>query len=382
MLSIGNTRKYIGPEMENHNIPVFDLLEQYRKIESEILSAIKRVLESGRVLFGPETEKFEKDFAEYICKGGFGVAVGSGTDALAIALRALDIGPGDEVITVSNTAIPTVSAIRMAGATPRFVDVDPRTCLMDVSRIEEVITVKTKAIIPVHLFGNSVDMVELGRIAEEKGLKVVEDCAQAAGTLFNREHVGTFGNIGCFSFYPTKNLGAYGDGGFCYTKDEELAERIKRIRFYGCSKGYYSEEEGVNSRMDEIQAAILNVKLKYLDDYVRSRREIASIYDENLDPIFQRTPETKGARHSYHLFVIKTEKRERIVDALKKENIGFGIHYPTPIHLMKGYGFLGVGKGSLPITERLSETILSLPCFPELAKDSVMKVCKTLNSCL
>ena len=362
-------------------IPMFDYRIQYAEMKTEILAAVERVFDSGWLLFGDELRSFEAEFAAYLGDhdAEHAVGVANGTDALAIALRALDVGTGHEVITVSNTAIPTVSAIRMVGAQPVFCDVDPATSLIDLAQVRERLTSRTKAIIPVHLFGNVVDMGKLGEIAHAHDVTVVEDCAQSAGAALRGRPSGTMGDIGCFSFYPTKNLGAYGDGGLCFARDPEIAARMRRIRFYGCDKAYYAEEEGVNSRLDEVQAAILRVKLAHLDEHVAKRRAIAARYDALLSPEIERTPATGDATHAYHLYVVKHDRRDEIMAHLKREGIGCGIHYPVPVHLMRAYNFLGWGEDSLPATERLASRLLSLPIFPELGDDAVERVARAVN---
>jgi aminotransferase EvaB len=360
-------------------IPMFDYVEQYAAIQDEILEAVQSVLASGSLILGPRVQSFEDNLTRFLGGGGTGLGVGNGTDALAIALRALDVGAGDEVITVSNTAIPTVSAIRMTGATPVFCEIDPLTLLMDVNDVEARITARTKAVVPVHLYGNAVDMPRLMTLAARHALAVVEDCAQSCGTTWQGRMTGTFGDVGCFSFYPTKTLGAYGDGGFCFTRRPELAEAMRQIRAYGCSGAYDAEREGVNSRLDELQAAMLEVKLRHLSDYLTKRRAIARVYQEHLLPGVTRPRVARGVDHSYHLFVIATERRDELVARLQAEDIGFGIHYPTPIHRMRGYRFLGYHQGSLPITERVAGEILSLPCYPELHHEAVRRVCSAVN---
>jgi aminotransferase EvaB len=354
-------------------IRAFDYLEQYAALRGEVLAAIEQVLASGTLILGPRVEAFETAFAHWL-GGGYAIGVGNGTDALALALRALDIGPGDEVLTVSNTAIPTVSAIRMVGATPVFCDIDPRTLLIDLDDAENRVTPRTKAIVPVHLYGNAVDMRAVEEFAARNLLRIVEDVAQACGTTLGGQMAGTFGDIGCFSFYPTKNLGAYGDGGLCFTRDKYLAGVLRQLRMYGIGDTYYAEREGINSRLDELQAAILEVKLRHLDDWLAARRAIAAEYDRLLGNHVERPATTADARHSFHLYVIESDDRAALAARLKAEGIGFGIHYPTPIHLMRGYSFLQVPEGSLPHTERAAERVLSLPCYPELSLEAVAKI--------
>jgi len=365
-------------------IPMFDYVEQYYEIRAEILDAIEGVLASGSLILGERVRAFEENFCRYLGSQGSAVGVGNGTDALAIALRALEIGAGDEVITVANTAIPTVSAIRMVGARPVFCDIDPRTLLMDLDHAESRITSRTRAIVPVHLFGNAVDMTRLMKLAAQHGLAVVEDCAQSCGTTWQGQMTGTFGDVGCFSFYPTKNLGAYGDAGLCHTRSAELAETMRKIRAYGCGQAsanrtYAAECEGVNSRLDELQAAILDVKLRHLAEYLAGRRRVAKEYQAHLAPHVAHPRTEAGADNSYHLFAIFSEVRERLIARLQREHIGFGIHYPTPIHRMQAYEFLGYDEGSLPATERAAGQILSLPCYPELSTEAVQRICSVVN---
>ena len=360
-------------------IRMFDYRQQLADIREEVLAAITGVLDSGSLILGPRVQAFEENFSRSLGVEGLSIGVANGTDALAVALRALDIGPGDEVITVSNTAIPTVSAIRMSGARPIFCDIDPRTLLMDVADAKKRVTKQTKAIIPVHLYGNAVDMPAVLRLAERHGLRVIEDCAQSTGTTLDGQATGTFGDIGCFSFYPTKNLGAYGDGGLCFTRDAQLSDAMRKIRMYGCGKTYYSEREGINSRLDELQAAVLDVKLRHLPEYIAGRRRVAALYDKLLSPSLDRPAVAKGVAHSYHLYVIATDRRAEVINRLQAEEIGHGIHYPTPIHRMSGYRFLGYEPGSLPVTELAATRILSLPCYPELPSEAVERICAVVN---
>lgn len=360
------------------HIPLFDYVEQYRAIEEETLEAIREVLASGSLILGPRVRQFERNFAEYL-GAGHAVGVGNGTDALAIALKALGIGPGDEVITVANTALPTVSAIRMAGATPVFCDVDPATLLMNLDELERRITPRTRAVVPVHLFGNAVEMPRLVEIARRHRLAVVEDCAQSCGTTIDGQHTGTFGDVGCFSFYPTKNLGAYGDGGCCITKSAKLAAAMREIRQYGRGDAVEAHYDGVNSRLDELQAAVLDVKLRHLPHYLARRRALAKCYGEYLDRRILRPRATDNTAPSFHLFVIQSRDRGRLVHRLKSAGVGVGIHYPVPIHRMSAYSALCYPVGSLPVTEHAAERIVSLPCYPELSPESVRQICDIVN---
>jgi aminotransferase EvaB len=360
-------------------IPMFDYRLSDAPIRETIQRAMNAVLQSGQLILGDQVQSFEENFAKFLGPNGMAVGVGNGTDALAIALRALRIGSGDEVITVPNTAIPTVSAIRMVGATPVFVDVSDATCLMQVESVEQKITSRTKAIVPVHLFGNAVPMRPLQEIAARNSIYIVEDCAQATGTRHEGRAVGTFGHVACFSFYPTKNLGAYGDGGLCYARDPELALSMRQLRMYGCGTRYDAEQEGVCSRLDELQAAILNVKLRHLNSSLRERQQVARSYNEHLLPSVRRVVPSESTSHTYHLFVIQTDRRAELIEELRREGIGHGIHYPAPVHLMKAYRFLGYKIGDFPIAETLAERIISLPCYPGMTSDMVERVCIVVN---
>ena len=363
-------------------IRVFDYLEQYRALESDLHAAMRRAIESGRIILGPEIESFEQEFGEFLGGAILCIGVANGTDAIAIILRALGVGNGDEVVTVSNTAVPTVSAIREVGATPVFCDVDEKTCLMDFHLLTECLTERTKAVIPVHLFGNVVDIPRVREIAGDRGIAIIEDCAQAHGAALHGAMVGTMGDAAAFSFYPTKNLGAYGDGGLCATRDEQLAAKIRSIRMYGFEGLYYAEREGVNSRLDELQAAILRVKLAHLSEYVESRRRIAAIYDAMLPEAARPVATTDGARHAENLYVVRIADRDDVKAELAAAGIGTGIHYPFPIHLMRAYEFLGHKSGDLPVTERLAGEILSLPMYPELPTADAEHVCTALRDLL
>jgi aminotransferase EvaB len=363
-------------------ISMFDYIRQYEGLRKEVLVAIERVLSSGQLILGPEVHQFEEEFAEFLGGNGGCVGVNSGTDALMVALMALGIGPGHEVITVSNTAVPTVSAIRSVGATPVFCDVDPRTCLMDLEEMPCSITAKTRAVVPVHLFGNAVDVLRIQEIIGDRDIKIIEDCAQAHGAMLQGRMAGTMGHVGAFSFYPTKNLGAYGDAGLCHSGDPVLVKEMRRVRMYGFESGYYSEREGMNSRLDELQAAILRVKLKHLPEYLKRRRALAERYENNLKEKVELVVPGDGVHHAYHLFVVKVPDRDRVRQELSRRGVNTGIHYSCPIHLMRGYGFLGYREGSLPRTEALAKTILSLPMYPELPEAWVDKVCIEVNDVL
>jgi dTDP-4-amino-4,6-dideoxygalactose transaminase len=353
-------------------IPWANPLAQYRSHESEILAAIGRVLESNSYILGQEVETFERAFGDY-CGMAHGVGVGSGTDALILALRALGIGAGDEVITVSHTAVATVAAILACGATPVLVDVDPTYYTIDPAGMEAAITSRSKAIVAVHLYGQPADMDAIAAISRRRGLRIVEDCAQASGSRYRGRRVGGLGDIACFSFYPTKNLGAIGDGGMVVTADEALASRVRRLRQYGWNESRNTLEIGVNSRLDSLQAAILHAKLPHLDaDNVR-RAAIASRYDRALAGLPLTLPATSSEdTHVYHLYVVRCEQRDRLSAHLAADQIGSAVHYPIPVHRQPGYAErVIVTDGGLPVTTGLADQILSLPIYPELSDAEV-----------
>ncbi|MBI4744256.1 MAG: DegT/DnrJ/EryC1/StrS family aminotransferase [Actinobacteria bacterium] len=352
-------------------IPFGDLKRQYQTIKDEIDKAVFEVLESGWFVLGENLKNFEKDFADY-CEASHAVGVGSGTEALHLALVALDLKEGDEVITVANTAIPTICAIVFAGGIPVFVDIDEKTFNMDAGRVEFLINKKTKAILPVHLFGSPVDLDPLLDLAKKYDLRIVEDACQAHGSEYKGKKAGTFGDIGCFSFYPSKNLGAFGDGGIAVTNNSELAERVFLLRNYGETTRYYHKTKGFNSRLDELQAAILRVKLKYLDEWNERRREIAGLYNSLLKDSDVEIPfDSQFSKSNYHLYVIKSDGRDELRKYLSERNLQTQIHYPLPAHLQEAYQYLNTPRGSLPITEKIASKILSLPIFPELTDEEV-----------
>lgn len=356
-------------------------LDDYEQNRAAVLAAVDRVFSSGRLILGTEVTAFERDFAG-LCGAGFGIGVNSGTDALFLALKALEVSPGDEVVTVSNTAVPTVAAIRAAGAVPVFVDVEEDTYLMDVTRLEGALTGRTACILPVHLCGQTVDMDPLREIAAARGIPVLEDCAQAAGAGYRGRRAGSMGEIGAFSFYPTKVLGAYGDGGMAVTCDPALAARLRRLRFYGMESAYYAEEEGYNSRLDELQAALLNLFLPTLGTQVARRREIAALYSRELAGVGDLAlPAVRdGREHQFYLYTVRTGRRDALMRYLADRDIEARINYPTPIHLMRGYAFLGCAAGSLPVTERLAGEILSLPMYPALTDGQAGQVIEAVRA--
>lgn len=351
-------------------IPFVDFKREYAEIGQETSQAINHVLENGWFVLGEEVERFEEHFSKYV-GAQHGIGVNSGSDALYLAVKALGIDDGDEVITVSHTMVSTVDAISRNGAKPVFVDVEPDTYLMDASKIKAKITDRTRAIIPVHLYGQPADMDLIMEIAEKYNLHVIEDACQAHGAEYKCRKAGSIGNVGCFSFYPTKNLGAYGDGGMAVTNDKELAEKLRKLRNYGQSKKYYYDFIGVNSRLDEIQAAILRVKLRYLDEWNEKRRKLAKLYNETLENIDVVAPlEKEYAKHVYHLYVIRHKERDKLQQYLLRNGVQTLIHYPIPVHLQKPY----LASNRLPATERISKEILSLPMHPFLKEEEVETV--------
>jgi len=363
---------------------------EYKKFNKKILSKLDKVLLKGNIFFGSELKKFEKNFLSKY-KSSYGIAVGSGTDALYISLKALNIKNGDEVITAANTAIPTISAIVNSGAIPKLVDVG-EDYLIDTLKIEKQINKKTKAIIPVHLYGQSCDMDKIKKIATKYNLKIIEDCAQAQGAKYKNKFVGNFGDFGCFSFYPTKILGTYGDGGFVIAKNFKDYEKIKRLRFYGIETSnkrniyynkYYANENGLNSRLDEIQSSILNLKMKYVNKYISQRNKLANLYLKYLKETSLKLPKTnKTNQHVYHLFTVRHSKRNFIIKMLNKKKIGTRIIYPFPINNMNGYKKFNFNNKELKNTIKYSKEIFSLPLYPELKVSEVKKICSSVKEIL
>ncbi len=361
-------------------IPFANPKAQYLSRKREIDAAIVRTLESGRYILGTEVESFENEFSTFLgvrcCIG-----VGNGTDALALALKGVGITPGHEVITVANSAVATVAAIEQIGAIPVFADIDEQTRCLDPQEIERLMTSRTKAIVPVHLFGQPAPMEEITRISRNLGLKIVEDCAQAHGAEIQGKRVGSFGDAAAFSFYPTKNLGALGDGGAVVTNIIEVAEAVKRLREYGWTERYVSSRPGVNSRLDEIQAAILRVKLPFIDADNARRRDIAQRYEGAMRaPKITAPPRIPGTVSVMHLFVAKSENRKDLSAYLEKQGIGTAVHYPMPIHQQPAYVNRFRGRDRLPCTESLAEKILSLPMYPELTEIQVNSICAALKN--
>jgi dTDP-4-amino-4,6-dideoxygalactose transaminase len=357
-------------------IPLVDLKAQYLSIKDEIDSAIASVISGSIFILGKEAELFEKEFAAY-CGVKFCVAVGNGTDALYLALRALGIGKGDEVITSPSTFIATSEAITLTGARPVFVDIDPQTYNIDANKIEKAITNKTKAILPVHLYGLPAEMDGIQEIAKRYKLLVIEDAAQAHGAEYKAKKAGVLGDAGCFSFYPGKNLGACGDAGALVTNSEEMAKKARMLRNHGRADKYNHEFEGINSRMDSLQAAILRKKLIHLEAWVENRRKNAYIYNKLLSGSNGEitTPfEPKGLKHAYHLYVVRVKQRDALLKRLNEEEISAGVHYPVPLHLLQAYKYLGYKSGDFPVSEQASQEIISLPLYPELTEIQIETV--------
>jgi dTDP-4-amino-4,6-dideoxygalactose transaminase len=356
-------------------IPFVDLKAQYRSIKTEVTAAIAGVLESCEFTLGSEVAAFEKEFAAY-CRAEHGVGVNSGTSALHLALLAAGVGRGDEVITVPFTFLATVSAIDYTGARPVFVDVDPRTLTMDPSALEAAITPRTRAVIPVHLYGRPADMDPIVAIARRHGLVVIEDAAQAHGADYKGRRVGTLGDMACFSFYPGKNLGAYGEGGLVVTDNPEYTRTLRMLRDWGAEKKYEHVLKGYNYRMEGIQGAVLRVKLRHLDAWTEARRAAAARYDELLvDSGVETPPPASDARHVYHIYAVRTASRQAWQDTLQQQGIHTGVHYPVPVHLQPAFADLGYRAGQFPASERAAKEVLSLPMFPELSAEQCETVC-------
>jgi dTDP-4-amino-4,6-dideoxygalactose transaminase len=364
-------------------VPFLDLSRQYRQIRAEIDRAVFRALESGWYILGDEVVSFEHEFAA-VCGVRHAVGVGSGTEALHLALRACGVQQGDAVITAPNTSVATVCAIVAANARPVFVDIDPKTFALDPERLEAHLRGQpprslAKAIIPVHLYGHPADMGPIMALAREYGLKVIEDAAQAHGTRYGGRQAGCLGDAGCFSFYPTKNLGASGDAGMVVTDDDEVAARVRMLRNYGEETKYRNRIRGFNSRLDELQAAVLRAKLNHLAGWIDARRGHARLYGDLLDPTALTLPvEVPPAEHSFHLYVVRSSNRDGLRCHLERNGIGTSIHYPTPIHDQQAYRDLGYAMGDFPQAEQASRQILSLPLYPELTEEEVRRVCSVI----
>jgi aminotransferase EvaB len=362
---------------------VWSYLPEYEKERNDILDAVDTVFRSGRLVLGPSVKAFEQDFAAYQgvkhCVG-----VDNGTNAIVLGLRALGIGAGDEVITVSNTAAPTVLAVDAVGAKPVFVDVDRDTYLMKVDQVAAAITDRTRCLLPVHLYGQCVDMEPLQQLADKHGLPILEDCAQAHGARHHGRIAGSFGTAAAFSFYPTKVLGAYGDAGATITSDDEVEAKLRRLRYYGMEDVYHVvSTPGYNSRLDEVQAEILRRKLTRLDDYIARRRLIASRYEEAFRGTDIVTPRlAAGNDHVYYVYVVRHPRRDKVIEALKEHDISLNISYPWPVHTQSGFAHLGYRKGSLSVTEAVADEIFSLPMYPSMSDVEQERVVETLHGVL
>lgn len=360
-------------------IPLVDLKAQYHSIKDEIDKAVLGVIESGQFILGPNVKALEEEIAAY-CGTQHAIGVASGTDALHLSLLALGIGRGDEVITTPFTFIGTAETISQTGATPVFVDIDPLTYNIDPLQIEKRISSKTKAIIPVHLYGQPANMKEIKTLAKNHGLLIIEDCAQAIGAEYKGKKVGSFGETGCFSFFPSKNLGAYGDGGMVITSNSETAERVRMLRAHGSKKKYYHSLLGFNSRLDELQAAILRVKLKHLDQWAKARQQKAEIYNQMLASLPVAPPQIAEERtHVYHQYTIRSEKRDFLQKRLKENQISSAIYYPLPLHLQDLYTHLGYSNNGLPESESASQEVLSLPMYPELKDEEIEYIARVIK---
>jgi len=361
------------------NVPFGNMQVHYQAYKEQIDAAVARVLASGYYILGPELEKFEAEFAQFL-GAKYVVGCASGTEAIYLALAAEDVGPGDEVLVVAHTAVPTISAISMTGATPVFVDIKASTYVMRETELEAKITPRTKMIIPVHLYGHMAEMEAIMKIATKHKIKVMEDVAQATGAMYKDSIAGSIGDYGAFSFYPSKNLGAFGDGGAVSTNDEEKYKKLKMLRNYGQSKRYYHDTLGINSRLDEIQCAILSAQLPYVHEWNDKRSEIAAKYTEGLKDLVVTPVEAPGFKHVYHLYVIQTAYRDELQAYLLERGVQCLIHYPIPAHLQQAYQFLGYKAGSLPTTEHIVNRILSLPMFPEMTDDQIEQVIDGIKS--
>jgi dTDP-4-amino-4,6-dideoxygalactose transaminase len=359
-------------------VPLVDLKQQYLKIKPEILDAVAKVFESTQFVLGQEVTAFEEEFAHY-CGARYGIAVNTGTSALHLALLATGVGPGDEVITVPFTFVATTAAIVYCGARPVFIDIDPMTYTMDPGLIEAAITPRTKAILPVHLYGHPADMRPIQEIARRHGLAVIEDAAQAHGADYFGARVGSLGDLACFSFYPGKNLGAYGEGGMVTTNNPEFARTIRMLRDWGAETKYDHVLKGFNYRMEGVQGAILRVKLRYLEQWTEARRAVAREYAAKLDECALPLPtEAPGRRHVFHIYGVRSRQRRDLIEALRQRGIQTGIHYPTPVHLLPAYADLNYRPGDFPVSEEIASQEVSLPMFPELTSAQIATVTESV----
>ncbi|MDO9288009.1 MAG: DegT/DnrJ/EryC1/StrS family aminotransferase [Thermodesulfovibrionales bacterium] len=359
-------------------IPMVDLKKEFTEIKKEVFEMLTEILESSHYILGPKVSELEKKISDY---HGVAAAIGvaSGTDALHLSLDALGIGEGDEVITTPFTFFATAEAVIYTGATPVFVDAEPDTLNIDVSLIEKKITKKTKAILPVHIFGHPADMAEINKLAKKHNLKVIEDCAQAFGAAINNKKVGSFGDAGCFSFYPSKNLGAYGDGGMITLNDSVIANTIKKLRNHGSGGAYKHESVGFNSRLDEIQAGILLIKLKRIDEYNSKRRQNAALYNKFLSGNVKCPKEKNGCYHVYHQYTIMSPERDKLQNKLKDNGISSVVYYPIPLHLQEALSFLEYKEGDFPVAEKAAREVLSLPMYPGLEEKTIKEIAEIIN---
>ncbi len=375
-------------QSENRSVPFFNLTQQYETISSEVLSSVKRLFSEQKFILGEEVAELETEIAKY-CDSREAIGCASGTDALILSLLALDIGPDDEVITSPFTFFATASAVARVGATPVFVDIDPESFNLDPQKVEEAISPRTRAIIPVHLFGQCAEMEPLWRIAVRKRISIIEDSCQAIGAEYNGRRAGVLGTLSCFSFFPTKNLGGAGDGGMITTDDHLLAERLRKLRVHGETKRYHHEEIGMNSRLDAIQAAVIRIKLKKLDEWTESRQENASRYEtlfrsQNLLDAIELPTVLPSRVHVYNQYTIRVKGglRDQVLETLQNRNIGAGLYYPIPLHLQECFSDLGYKTGDLPESESASNEVMSLPIYPELTENEQEQVVKAISVAL
>lgn len=359
-------------------VPFIDLQRQHNPIKKELMDAFEKVLDSGQFILGDEVKNFEHEIASYIGVN-YAIGVSNGTDALLLSLASLGIGPGDEVITTPFTFFATAEIIAILGAKPVFCDIDAKTLNIDPEEISEAISKKTKAILPVHLYGQSADMDKIMQIAQDNNLKVVEDMAQAIGSEYKGKKVGTFGDTACISFFPTKNLNALGDAGMIVTNDENLDKKLRSLRVHGASKKYHHDVLGYNDRLDAIQAALLRIKLKYLDEWNKKRQQTAHRYDEELKNSVKIPYITPGNETVYHQYTIRTSRRDELKQYLMEKTIGTAIHYPIPLHLQKAFDYLGYKEGDFPESEKAAKEVLSLPIHSDLTSEEVDYVVFTIN---
>jgi dTDP-4-amino-4,6-dideoxygalactose transaminase len=361
-------------------VPFLDLKSQYESIKPEVLAAVERVFDSTQFVLGKEVQTFEEEFASF-CGARYGIAVNSGTSALHLALLAAGVGPGDEVITVPHTFVATVAAICYTGATPVFVDIEEGSYCMDPTKLEAAITARTKAIVPVHLYGQPADMDPILEVARAHNITVLEDAAQAHGAEYRGRRCGSLADMAAFSFYPGKNLGAYGEGGIVTTDDAEIARKVRMLRDWGQEKKYHHEMLGFNARMDGVQGAILRVKLRHLDSWTDARRARAKQYDELLSRLSAViTPKVaENCKHVYHIYCVRVRNRDSLMQYLKERDIHTGIHYPFAVHTLPGYRFLGYKEGEFPVAETVATQVVSLPMYPEMTPEMVSEVCDAVR---